>query len=228
MTITEIKNLIDDLIDTSEAKFPTARKVRLINKAQDKVVNQLIEKDFLFQYDDPNYTDLNEGYLNIVSGQKDYNIREDENFAGLLFISEIHILPSATATLYDDCRLNKTGKYLSVSDTGVPTQYRISGSSIIFEPVPNYNATNGIKINFIRKPLPVETSDTTKSLGIPVTYHYLVALHTAYDYARAKVLSNRNDILNEIVNEEKRLGIYANKLNNDANGIITTEYVNSV
>lgn len=228
MTITEIKNLIDDLIDTSEAKFPTARKVRGINKAQDKVVNQLLEKDFLFQYDDPNYTDLNEGYLNIVSGQKDYNIRQDENFADLLFISEIHVLPSATATLYDECRLDKQGKYLDVADVGTPTTYRISGSSIILSPVPNYNATNGIKINFIRKPVPVETTDTTKTLGLPVTFHHLVALYVAYDYARAKVLTNRNDILNEIVGEEKRLGIYANKLNNDANGIITTEPVNSV
>lgn len=225
-TVTEIQNLIDDIIDTNKTDFPAAKKVRLMNKAQDKIVNIIMEKDSLQQWDDDNYGDLNEGYLNLVDGQADYFLDEDENFADILFISKVYILPSATATEYVE--LEKEGKSIPETIEGTPTTYRLSGKSIIVKQTPSYNATNGMKVMFSRAPKPIVVADTIRKPGIPVTFHHLLALYTAYDFARAKTLANRSDVLNEIVQEEQRLGIFVRKQDHDTVKTITTEYINSI
>jgi len=224
-TVSELKLLINDIIDTNSTNFPDSRKVRLLNKAQDKVVNLIMQKDTLEQWDDPNYTDLAEGYLNIVDGQIDYNVREDENFADLLFISKVFIIQSATDTDYVE--VDKQGKAQTYGE-GVPSQYRISGSRIIFDTEFNYDKTNGIKLMFGRTPKPITINDTTKKIGIPVTFHHLIALYVSYDYARAKGMANRNDILNEIITEEQRLGFFIRRQDNGTNLVITTEEVNPI
>lgn len=224
-TVTELKLLINDIIDTNASNFSDTRKTRLLNLAQDKVVNLIMQKDTLEQYDDPNYTDLSEGTLDIVDGQSIYNVREDENFADLLFISKVYVIPSATATDYIE--VAKQGKELTLGE-GTPYKYRISGPRIVFDAEFNYNKTAGIKIMFGRIPKPILVNDTTRKVGIPVTYHHLLALHVAYYYARAKMMSNRNDIWNEILTESQQLGLFIKRQDNGANLAITQEQVNSI
>ena len=223
-TVTEIQQLIHDLIDTSTSDFPTARMVRGMNKAQDKVVNLIIQKDALGQWDDANYTDIAEGYLNIVSGKEDYNLKEDENFANLLTIHKVYILGSATATDYTE--LDKKGKFITVG-TGTPTAFRLNGKTLIFDVEPDYAATNGIRVLFTRTPKPILTTDTTRELGIPTTYHHLIALYTAYDYARAKRMDNKDDLMAEIEKEEISLGLHVAKQDFNTNLVITTEVVDA-
>ncbi len=224
-TVTEIQSLINDLIDTRTSDFPVARMVRGMNKAQDKIVNLILQKESLGQYDDTNYTDLAEGYLNIVSGQGDYSLKEDENFADLLTVHKVHILGSATSTDYVE--IEKRGKF-KTTGTGIPTAFRLNGKTLIFDIEPNYSSTNGIYIQFSRIPKAILVTDTTRELGMPVTYHYLVALYTAYDFARAKRMDNANDILAEVLREEKSLGLHIAKQDFNSNLVITTETINSI
>ncbi len=224
-TVTEIQSLIHDLIDTSSSDFPVARMVRGMNKAQDKIVNIILQKESLGQYDDTNYTDLAEGYLNIVSGQEDYSLKEDENFADLLTVHKVYVLGSATATEYVE--IEKKGKF-KTAGTGIPTAFRLNGKTLIFDIEPNYSSTNGIYVQFSRIPKPILTTDTTRELGMPVTYHHLVALYTAYDFARAKRMDNANDILAEILREEVSLGLHIGKQDFNANLVISPETVDSI
>ncbi len=223
-TVTQLKQLVHDLVDTSSSTFSDPRMVRGLNKAQDKIVNLILQKDTLDQWDDIAYTDLAEGFLDIVSTQNNYNLREDENFANLLAIHKIYILGSATATDYAE--LEKTGKVNTVG-TGIPTSYRINGKTVIFNITPDYSATNGMKIMFTRTPSPILTSDTTREIGIPVTFHHLLALHTAYDFARAKRMDNANDLLRECKEEEIALGLHIGRQDFNSNIVITTESVDS-
>lgn len=225
MTVTEIKQLIHDLVDTNSSSFSNLRMLRGMNKAQEKIVNTIIQKDSLDQWDDDNYTDLSEGYINIISGTNNYSIKEDENFAGILFVHKIAILGTATATDYQE--LDKDGKFIT-RGTGTPTKYRINGKTIIFDITPDYNATNGIYVQFTRTPKEITVLDTTKQIGIPRTFHYLLALLTAYDYARAKRMDNRNDLLQEIREEEMKLGIAVNAQSNDTILSIVPEEIDSM
>ena len=226
-TVTELKLITHDIVDTNDTTFSPSRMIRGFNKAQDKVVNIILQKDTLEQFDDDNYSDFNEGFINIVSGQQDYSLAEDENFAGIIGINKVYIKPRTDALDDEYVEIEKIGREWSNSD-GVPTAYRISKKSIIFDFIPDYSATNGIKVLFRRVPKPILITDTTRKIGVPETYHHLIALYTAYDYARAKRMDNRNDILNEIQEEEKRLGLFVSRQNMNANIRITTEPIQSI
>jgi len=224
-SVTELKLLIDDLVDTSASTFSEARKVRGLNTAQTKIVNLIMEKDTLYEWDDYNYSDLNEGYLDIVSGQDDYDFREDENNAKVLFISDVWIKRSALDTDY--YRMDKIGTF-SNTDTGVPQAYRASGKRIIFNKIFDYSLSDGIKLNFIREPIEITVSDTTKKPGIPDTFHHLMALYVAYDYASTKTLANTERLYRDIITEEKRLGIYVKKQMDDHTDFMSPEPIDSV
>ena len=220
-TVSEIKSLINDLLGTNTNDFPDSQKIRLLNRGQDKITNLILRNDAKQEWDDENYQNLNEGYLDITNGQYIYNVKEDENFADLLLVSRIYIKDSTNATEFT--LLKKDGKFATDAiDTGTPTKYRISGKKIIFDKIFDYDFTDGIFIQFIRKPQAISINDTTKSIGIPSTFHNLLILYVCYDFARAKSLTNKkNDILNEIMEEEKRLGIFVSDQDTTARFIIS-------
>lgn len=231
MTITEIISLIDDQVDTNDTKFPLARKVRAINKALDKLVNLILDKDTLQQWDDPSYSDLAEGYLNLTSGQVDYNIREEENLADLLYVVSV-LAKDATGTFHKLKKRDPRDPHLEEQLTeaiqsGYPQSYRLSGWKIILDRTPSYSQTDGLKILFVRKPKAVLTSDTTKELPIPATYHFLVAIMASYDFARAKGLENRNELLAEIMEEKAKLGLHVARQDRDADKRLISFHANA-
>lgn len=203
MQITEIKNLIHDTVDTNTTTFPDVRMVRGLNKAQHKLAGVISRNDYLYQYDDDNYTDLPEGTLDLVSGQSDYLIKEDENFSNILFLVKIFILNE------DDkwVELEKKTTF-QITESGVPTAYRLTGKTVVFDKTPDYNKVAGIKVYFVRELQEISINETTKEPGIPSIFHFLLALLTAYDYARAKRMDNRNDILREVELEQENLGLF--------------------
>lgn len=208
MTITELKTLINTLLDVNTSDFSEARKTILLNKAQDEITNIILKNDYNLQYDDLSYGDLPEGFLNLVSGIKSYDVREDENFADLISILKITVLDSNG---YEH-ELNKfkVGDKLLINedDTGIPRYYRMSSKTVLLYPTPDYSLTSGIKIYFIRKPQPILITDTTKELSIPSTFHHLIALMVCYDYAVSKNLTNKNDFFVKIEKEKIELGIH--------------------
>lgn len=231
MTITEIKSLVHDTIDTNSSDFPDARMVRGINKAQNKIVNIILENDGALAWDDDSFGDLPEGYLNLSANQRDYNLTEDENFADILAVIKVLIRDDNNTTWTEVKRIStddiETSLIKKEGETGIPAYYRMSGKKMLLYPTPDYTESNGILVYFIRKPKDVTVSDTTRELSIPATFHPLVALYTAYDYARAKRMDNRNDILNEILMEEKRLGLHVTNQNKNLKVVISPKIFSS-
>lgn len=225
-TVTDIKLLIDDIADIKSGDFPNIKKTRMMNSNQDKIVNIIMENDRLQQWDDEGWGDLNEGFLDLVNGQVDYNLDEDENFSDILFISKIWILETEDSIEYVE--INRDGKFTSEITEGTPRRWRQVGKKILLDPIPSYNKTDGMKVSFVRAPKPILTTDTTRKLGFPSTFDRLLALYTAYDWARAKTLSNRNDILAEVVTEERRLGIFVGRQGGETADVLEAPTINSV
>ncbi len=206
MTIDDIKNLIDDTVDTNSTTYPDERKVRAINKAISALSGDVLLADWGV-WDDFNYGDIPVGYLPLTSGQKYYEFQEDENGAEIQYLNKVLIKTegASTYTAIDRIMLDDVD-YTSESDgSGTPTAYAIHGKTIALSPTPDYTEATGIKLFFQRAIEDVTTSDTTKELGIPAPFHYVVALMASYDYARAKRLDTRNDILKEVTDERKKL-----------------------
>jgi len=107
---------------------------------------------------------------NIVSGQRDYTFTVDGTGNLILDIQKVLILPSSTATLYqeidpvDQQSSDYTGTATEDGVTGVPLTYDKTGNSIIFaDKTPNYNATNGIKALISRETTFYTSADTNKN-----------------------------------------------------------------
>jgi len=227
MNITTIKNYINDRLDTSDTDFPVAKKTRLLNVGQDKIVNAILEQDRLFQYDDDTYTDLPEGTLSLTSGTYIYDISEDENFANLLYVAKVFV-KSSSGDFYE---LEKSGiEFETLSGSlvsGSPTKYRLSGKRLVFDINPNYTSADGIKIFFSRIPSPILEADTTREPGLPTTFHHLLALYACFDFASAKQMTVKNDVYTEIQVEERKLGLHIAKMNNDTNFAVEAKYIDA-
>lgn len=230
MTIDDQITLIDDLVDTTDEDYPRDRKIRALNKAQDQLVNIILESDTLSVFDDPNYTDLPEGYLDLVSGQTVYDLSQDENFANLLYI--VKVFNKDSAGKFQEVFRQGTNdpliqRYLrDIPTVGTPRFFRVSSKRIILGSSPNYSSTEGIKVFFQREPKPISVNDTTRQMGLPSTFHQLAATMAAYDYARAKRMDTRNDLLTEVYAQQAKLGIFVQNQDQENQTRIGTIYRN--
>lgn len=235
MILTELKSYIRDRIDTNSTDFPDVKLIRMLNVAQDKVVNAIQIKDRLFQYDDDNYTDLPEGYIDLTEDVNKYNIKEDENFANILYVAKVFCM-GKNGEYYE---LSKGEIELETLDsvpvTGEPERYRISGKTIVLTPAPDYTNTTEtvpqqakLKVYFARTPKKILVTDTTLEVGVPTTFHHLLALLTDWQFASAKQMTVKNDIWTEIQDEERKFGLHLDKLNNNINVVLSAEDINYI
>lgn len=171
--------------DATLLKVFTAR----INEAFDRLMPFLLSWGSVLKWDDLNQTDLPIGTFNIVSGQSDYTIATDDNSLDILNITNVQILPSATATVYMDVKeMTMDDPYAihamapASTDTGTPTHFLKRGNTIHFWPQPNYSVTSGGKIFFEREQSYFVSTDTTKEAGIPKPFHGLLPLYASYDW----------------------------------------------
>lgn len=170
-----------------------------------------------WEWDDSNFTDYPIIKTNIVSGQRDYTFTTDEGGNLILDIYKVLVLSSATATVYDQIEpVNQQGGGDEVYDLeaenttqGTPVQYDKTANGIFLDPIPSYNATNGLKVYINREPSYFVSTDTTKKPGCPGIHHRYFALKAALDYARRNSLSVYNRLREEVVSfegdEEKNL-----------------------
>lgn len=161
-----------------------------INCAFEYIMPMLISYSDFIRWDDTNHPDRPIGTINLVSGQSDYTVSQDDNSLDILNITAVRILPTATATEYvtlekmtlDDPRVLDAMSPNS-SITGIPTAYVENDNNIFFYPKPNYSATNGIKLFFSREQSYFVSTDTTKKPGIPKPFHELLVLYAALDWS---------------------------------------------
>lgn len=161
-----------------------------------------------WQFDDANHTDYPIIKTNLVQGQRDYTFSTDETGNLILDIFRVAILPSATATEYQDIYPldEQSGEEtaLNTEDTaqGVSSRYDKTGNAIRLEVPPSYNATSGLKAYINREASYFTTSDTTKKPGCPGIHHDYFYLRPAMEYARKNRLDNYQELLRQVVSFE--------------------------
>ena len=171
--------------DATLLKVITSR----VNDAFDRIMPLLLSYSDKIRWDDTNHTDLPFGTFNIVSGQSDYSLGEDDNSLDILNVTDVRILQSASGTDY------KTLQRLTMDDeraieamspnsgeTGIPTHFLESNGTLFLFPQPNYASTNGVKIFFEREQSYFTSADTTKEPGIPKPFHRLLPMYAALDW----------------------------------------------
>lgn len=180
-----------------------------VNLAWDTYLHIALTSSGKWQFDDSNQTDYPIAYTNLVDGQRSYLFTTDEQSNLILDIFKVAILPSATATLYEEIypidQQTKNHAPDIVSETtaeGVPIQYDKTANGIFLDPIPSYNATNGLKVYINREPSYFATSDTTKKPGCPGIHHEYFAFKAAHAYARQKNLTTKNDLAAEVLGYE--------------------------
>src|SRR3990167_3528532 len=160
-----------------------------INAAFDMLMPRLLSYSDQIRWDDVNHTDQPIGTTNLVSGQADYKITEDENSLDILNLIAVRIYDSASGTEYkplirmlpdDERALDALSPNPSI--TGTPTHFLESGNKSFLYPEPNYSATNGIQLFFEREQSYFLSTDTTKEPGIPKPFHELLVLYPALDH----------------------------------------------
>lgn len=209
-----------------------------VNLAWDKYLYLAFKGSGMWQFDDSSHTDYPVIYTNLVADQRDYSFTTDEGGNLILDVFKVAILPSATATLYEeihpfDVQTDNTGTDVLTESTnsGVPIGYDKTANGIFLEPKPSYNATNGLKVYINREPSYFTHTDTTKKPGCPGIHHEYFALRAALDHARRNDLDRYNRLLEAVVSYEgdEEKGIigsierYFARRERDVENILTTE-----
>jgi len=160
-----------------------------INSGFDRIMPRLLSYSDKQRWDDLNHTDLPVATFNIVSGQSDYQVLEDDNSLDILNITGVKILKSSSSTEYvslerftiDDDRA-ENAQSPNPTETGTPTHFLERNNTIFLYPKPNYSATSGAKIFFEREQSYFVSTDTTKEPGVPKPFHELLALYASHDW----------------------------------------------
>lgn len=179
-----------------------------INDGFDVIVPLLLSNTDFLRWDDTNHTDRPIATVDIVSGQGDYTIAEDDNSLDILNMTRVRILQNAAGTEYQDLIKMLVNDRRAVdamspnpSVSGIPTHYLEQGNTLYFYPKFNYAADDGIKLFFEREPSYFADDDTTKEPGFPSTFHILPVLYAALDW----VLINRSKDAATITRIEARI-----------------------
>lgn len=199
-----------------------------INLAWDNYLAIALPASGTWQYDDSNHTDYPIIKTNLVDGQRSYVFTTDENSNLILDVYKVAILPSATATQYEEIRpvdqqsSSDVGDLVSESTSeGVPVRYDKTANGIFLDPIPSYNATNGLKIYINREANYFAYTDTTKKPGCPGLHHRYFVLKPALDFARRNKMSVEGSLRLEIARIEADIREYFGRRQRDERPRIT-------
>lgn len=192
-----------------------------VNEAFNRLSPFLYSFSDYLKWDDSNNTDLPIGTFDIVSGQSDYTIAQDDNSLDILNITGMRVLTNSSSTYYYDLKEMTMDEWKAIESlspnsysTGIPTSYLKRGNTIFLYPQPNYNATNGAKIYFEREISYFVSTDTSKEPGIPRPFHALLALYAAHDW----LLVNKPENGTLITRLEAQITKRESELQNAING----------
>jgi hypothetical protein len=180
-----------------------------VNLAWDDYLTIAIKSSGRYQFDDSNHSDYPIITTNLVAGQRDYPFTTDESGNLILDIHRVTVLPSATATLYQDIFPvdSQSDEYVgglveNNTAQGVPYVYDKTANGIFLDPIPSYSVNAGLRIYISREASYFTSSDTTKKPGCPGVHHRYFALKPALDYARRNSLATYPIIREEVVSFE--------------------------
>lgn len=168
-----------------------------VNLAMDDFFAIALTASGKWQLDDSNHGDYPIIKTNLVSGQRDYTFTTDGAGSLILDIYKVAILPSSTATLYEEIspidQQSEAGAEDMVAEQtagGIPYQYDKTSNAIFLDPIPNYSVNNGLKMYINRESSYFAYTDTTKKPGVPGLFHAYFYLKPALENARVNNLAN--------------------------------------
>lgn len=189
--------------------------VAKINAYQTKAWSIIIPASGKWQWDDNNLS--SDPYIThtITSGQRDYHWLNDSDGNRVLDIYKVEIKQTPTSTIYQeiypvdvqsDQYPSSNYSFLeNTTITGVPTQYEKMGNGLIFDAIPNYTATAGLRMYVNREGYYFLTTDTTTKPGFDGRFHEYLVVGPSSEYAIDKGLPNKNDLIGERIEMEKAI-----------------------
>lgn len=187
---------IDFICGSDSTSYPTADKVRNINRHYYKAVIDILRTEGRVQFDDVNHQSIPEYTFTLVSGQQDYTLPTN-----LLKLWAVEIVDAAGNNIrlqeidISDPIMKKTITDLE-STNGVPKYYDIRGDSLLMYPAPLtglVTMTDGGKQFFSREIDPFTTSDTTQEPGFAEPFHRILSLGAAYDWLTINDTTSKAD-----------------------------------
>jgi len=155
-----------------------------INSAYFEVWMAQMSVDRLAKVDDYNYTDFPDAPITLVLDQADYTIpvaTTGANLATFLRLNGVYLLKDGERTYLT--LMEDNGSVTTTS--GMPTQYKRHGESIIFNCPPNAATLSdytNFYFEFQRVPDAFVSTDTTQEPGFMETYHDLLPLKASATY----------------------------------------------
>lgn len=204
-----IVELIDETVKTNSSTYPIASKVRDVNLALDRAYALIFSAGGTWQFDDSNFSDYPIITTNLVSGQRDYSFLTDGSGNLILDIYKVLVADSSglfnEITPYDAQSENTTTTFTDGRNTtGIPNRYDKTANGIFLDLIPNYNATNGLKVYINREGSYFTTADTTKKPGFAGLFHEYLAIHAAQRYAQR----NQLEVAGGVLRNGSRTGLY--------------------
>lgn len=211
------------------------------NEAKRRYFAIAIQASGTWELDDSNHTDSSVIYATLTSGVGNYSFLVDANGNDILDFYKVLILPTATATRYQELTPvdeNQT-ENLSIIDesnpSGVPSTYSKRGNGIRFNTIPDYTVARGIKILINRAGTDFEYDNTTETAGYPYHNEYFY-LRPSLTYASIYGLDSLGAIEKEVLKlegipEKGVVGLIAKAYGNrkkDEIDSFSGEYINSV
>lgn len=216
LTFTQITTLIDTEVSSNTTSYPLATKVLDINLALDDAIDIAIRTCGIGQYDDNNHGNYPFITTDLNSGQRDVTYTQDGSANLILDIYKVMIMDS-TGVYKEIPQVDMQSEdypnfYDGRNTTGTPTCYDRTGNGIIFDVIPNYTKTDGVKMFINREGSYFTISDTTKKPGIDPRVHEYLIISPAFKHAQRNDLGNQVGLeKRKLILEEKIRRVYANK-----------------
>lgn len=203
-----------------------------VNLALDRAWSIILQASGEWLLDDSNNGDYPIITTNLVSGQQDYSFIADGSGNIILEIwrvmvmnpagtyKEIYPVNQKTVTELSGNSVNTDTFYNAGNPSGangIPQRYDKTANAIFLDPVPNYNAVNGLKIFIDREAQRFLTTDTTKKAGFAGLFHEYLALYPSSLYADRKNLSNAPRFVQRVTQMERSILEYYSKRDKDYN-----------
>lgn len=209
---------IDFIAQSNNISFPIEDKTRSVNRALDRVAFLIHSADKAWQFEDENETDLPIAFTNLVSGQRKYTL--DTTFLEILKVmvkdseGEYRIIEQVD-TYDSDYRARMILEENPSQGEGIPVVYDLYGTSLILDPIPDYNSANGIKVWLKRNVQYFDTTDTTKVAGFNPQFHRFLSLSAAYDYALTNNKDRAQQLRQEMIVMEQAIIEHYSRRNDD-------------
>lgn len=213
---------IDFLLgNTDSTSYPLADKLRNVNLHYYDVVTDILSANSNWEWDDTVKTDYPISTTTLIASQRDYSFPSD-----FLKLLRVEVLDSAgnyqKVSQIDEQQIEQ-GLESFMQGDGMPLYYREVGNSIELYPSASATSTTltaGLKIYYQRIMTEFTTSDASVSPGFAPSFHRILSVGAAYDYAFSKSLPVMNALKQKYEELRQSLREYYSARNREVRPII--------